>query len=84
MGQARRDLRLALEKRREYGSADLDVMASATRSGSQAEAIMFYALGKNARICGAYKEGREPSDDSYQDMSIYTMMARFTRDNAAW
>lgn len=72
-----------LRKAREYGSMDLDIMGGAMRDigaavgplgGAQA-AIMFYSLGKVARAISAIQSGRHPSDDTLQDLIIYTMMA---------
>lgn len=72
-----------LRKAREYGSVDLDIMGSAMRDmgtavgpmGGVQMAIMFYALGKVSRAISALKAGGRPSDDTLQDLVIYTMMA---------
>lgn len=47
-------------------------------------AVAFYALGKISRITGAFAEGRVPSLDSWQDTTVYSMMARRVRENGSW
>lgn len=46
--------------------------------------IAFYALGKMARIMGAYADGIAPSDDSWHDLGIYARMAQRVRDADGW
>jgi hypothetical protein len=46
--------------------------------------IAFYALGKMARIMGAYADGIKPSDDSWHDLGIYARMAQRVRAADGW
>lgn len=41
--------------------------------------IAFYLHGKIARMLGAYADGRIPSDDTWTDTTIYSMMGRLNR-----
>lgn len=47
-------------------------------------AIGFYALGKVARLFGAYEQGELPSEDTWFDLGIYAMIARRVREEGAW
>ena len=93
------DLARARAKAQEYGSHDLEIMATSmeallpagnlldqqTRHTAGLEmAISFYFLGKAARMFGAWKNGISPGDDSWRDGSIYSMMARWVRVNGRW
>lgn len=42
--------------------------------------IAFYLLGKVARMCGAYADGRIPSNDTWHDTTVYSMMGRLNRE----
>jgi hypothetical protein len=77
----------------EYGSHDLKIMGDAMlllkpelegKVISEELAIAFYALGKIARIMGAYADGVAPSDDSWHDLAIYARMAQRVRDAGYW
>jgi hypothetical protein len=46
--------------------------------------VAFYALGKMARIMGAYADGLAPSDDSWHDLAIYARMAQRVRHADGW
>jgi hypothetical protein len=76
-----------------YGSKDLEVMgdvmlmsypALVGKVAPEELAIGFYALGKIARIMGAYADGQVPSHDSWHDLAIYSRMALRVRDNGSW
>lgn len=78
----------------EYGSADLQIMGSAMlrllkwedapeRVGLEL-GIAFYALGKVARLFGAYAERRLPNDDAWFDLKIYSTMAERVREVGKW
>lgn len=41
--------------------------------------IGFYVLGKAARVTEAVRTGRLPSQDTWDDLTIYSMMARRVR-----
>lgn len=77
----------------EYGSNDLKMMGEAMlglkpeladKIEPEELAIAFYALGKIARIFGAYQDGSAPSDDSWHDLAIYARMAQRVRDAGYW
>lgn len=84
----------------EYGAADLDIMGQAMVAlgngawdgATQDErlaigremACAFYALGKLARIFSAFQQGRPPSDDSWFDLTVYSVMARRIRQTGIW
>jgi hypothetical protein len=77
----------------EYGANDLKVMGDAMlllrpdlvgKIHPEELAISFYALGKMARIVGAYADGQIPSDDSWHDLAIYARMAQRVRDAGHW
>lgn len=76
----------------EYGSADLDLIGQAlmltmdkfpdearTPQLARELGIAYYLLGKVSRMVGAYADGRVPSDDTWHDASVYSMMGRFNR-----
>jgi len=89
----RRELASMLPKVIEYGAHDLDVIGD-TMMLMKPElegkihfaelGIAFYALGKMARIMGAYADGLAPSDDSWHDLAIYARMALRVRDAGGW
>lgn len=84
------DIEMYLRKNEEYGDADLRIMGNAMlelcpqmkehgERGGIEMALAFYMLGKVARMFGAYAEGRPPSDDTFQDLTVYSLMARMNR-----
>lgn len=79
----------------EYGAADLDVMGHAlglllpntagwTKEGREEAACAFYALGKIARVFGAYAQGKLPSDDCWHDLGVYARMVQIIRWRGRW
>lgn len=84
----------------EYGAVDLDIMGQAMVSlggdlwngASQEEklaigremACAFYALGKVSRVFSAFQQGRAPSDDTWLDITVYSVMARRIRQTGEW
>ena len=95
----RNDLEATLPKVAEYGSADLEVMGAAMirlhpnhdamDEGERKQvglemAIAFYLLGKVSRLYGAYQSGGQPSDDTWLDASVYSMMGRRVRNSGGW
>lgn len=50
----------------------------------QEVAVAFYALGKVARLFGAYTQGRLPSDDTWYDLGVYARMGRRIRETGGW
>lgn len=94
------DIRTVAPKAVEYGAADLEVMGTAMqhlypgmgqirdlserRAIGLEMAIAFYALGKVARLFGAFEQGRVPNLDSWYDLAIYTGMARKVRETGSW
>lgn len=75
----------------EYTSADLEIMGivmdkwgiSAPGEGMEA-ATLWYILGKVARAVAAYREGRQPSEDTLHDIVVYGMMSRRIREIGTW
>lgn len=77
----------------EYTAADLEIMGvvmekwglAAPEGGGGTEAsIMWYILGKVARAVAAYREGRQPSEDTLHDITYYSMMTRRVRATGEW
>ena len=93
---SRADMRMALDKRQDYGSADIELMAAGMRilanspawepNERQAKemALGFYQLGKVARKFGAWAQGKDPNIDSDVDLGVYAMMARRVRETGEW
>lgn len=96
---AEQDAKTTAPKAAEYGAADLAIMGKAMESlfpnleAMPAEerekvglemAVAFYALGKIARLFGAYQQGRLPGDDSWFDLTVYSLMARRIRSVGYW
>lgn len=82
-------LAMAIRKRRQYGSKDLELMGQAMEmmtghGGGLEQALAFYALGKMARLFGAYERDEEPVIDSWLDLQVYSKMAQRTRENGSW
>lgn len=94
LSKAEEEIVRTIPKSLEYGSADLNVMGSAMlhlipkeRRSQQLGlemAIAFYALGKVARLFGAYERGELPSEDTWFDLAIYTRMAMRVRETGRW
>jgi hypothetical protein len=93
--QAQKEIEGVIDKAIEYGAADLKVMGTAMlrlmKDGdNQPErvglelAVAFYALGKVARLFGAYERGELPSDDCWADLGIYCRMAQHIREAGRW
>lgn len=93
--QAQKEVGLVIDKAIEYGAADLKVMGKAMlcmMEGGESQpervgielAIAFYALGKVARLFGAFERGAVPSDDCWQDLGIYCRMAQRVRESGGW
>lgn len=88
------DLEAMLPKLGEYTSADLVIMGDALvewgtdalplGAAGQEAACLFYILGKVARAIAALREGRLPSDDTYHDITVYSMMTRRIRERGGW
>jgi hypothetical protein len=83
-----------LRKAVQYGSADLAVMGHAmnlllpkpVRSevmGLQM-AIGHYALGKVARIFGAFEQGHSPTHDDWFDLMVYAKMGLKVMETGRW
>lgn len=87
------ELASMLPKVIEYGSHDLAVIGDVMmlmkpelrdQVHPSELGIAFYALGKMARIMGAYADGIAPSDDSWHDLAIYARMAQRVRYADGW
>lgn len=84
----------AAAKVAEYGSFDLDLLGwvmghvqsnVATRSVPPVElGLAFYLLGKVARMWGAYLQGSVPSEDTLNDIVVYTRMVQRVRATGGW
>lgn len=73
------------ELRDAFGNGEYGGMEQQDDEGYYIEAaIVFYVLGKVSRIVGALSEGRVPSLDSWHDITVYSMMARRTRNSGGW
>lgn len=97
---AKDDAAITAPKAVEYGASDLAIMGKAMEGlfpnlssnpdAAEREAIglematAFYALGKVARLFGAYQQGRLPGEDSWFDLTVYSMMARRIRTTGRW
>lgn len=95
MDIAQQEAEQVIPKAVEYGASDLRVMGAAMRHLFPGEepvpervlvemAIAFYALGKVARLFGAYEQGRLPSDDTWHDLGVYCRMAQHVRAYGEW
>lgn len=83
-----------LRKAAEYGSSDLEIMGQAMlllvpkefreRALGLEMAIAFYALGKVARLFGAYERGDRPSADTWFDLHVYAKMGLKVRETGRW
>lgn len=92
------DAQRTIPKAIEYGSIDLNIIGFALgecipalregrREGSTEASemgIAFYLLGKIARMVSAYSEGQRPSDDTWMDVTVYSLMGRRVRDRGSW
>lgn len=99
-GLAESDMKATVPKAVEYGAYDLDIMGQAMvaladgmwTGATQEErlaigremACAFYLLGKTARIFSAFQRGERPSDDTWLDVTVYSVMARRIRQTGVW
>lgn len=86
---ARGDAERAIPKAITYGASDLLVIGACvvpklTDKQRIEAAIAFYATGKCARITAALTEGRDPGDDSWLDLGVYSFMGRYVREHGRW
>ena len=92
--QAEVEIVRTVPKAVEYGAADLEVMGSAmlhlvprerrSRQLGLEMALAFYALGKVARLFGAFERGELPSEDTWFDLGVYCRMAERVREFGEW
>ncbi len=95
----RAEINKVLPKAVEYGAADLDLMGHAlglmlnsprareakwTPAELQEMASAFYALGKVARVFGAFAQGQVPSEDCWHDLGVYARMVQVIRRRGGW
>ena len=87
------DVQPAEIKAKEYGALDLMIIGSTLRGmigiapdivQDEEIGIIFYQLGKVARAISAISSGRRPSDDTWHDMTVYSMMVRRLREAGQW
>jgi hypothetical protein len=95
MENAKREAEKLGPKAIEYGSYDLELIGDVLHtiidhSSNRARAkdlesgIIFYLIGKIARLASALRDGHEPSDDTFLDISIYARMALYIREKGQW
>jgi hypothetical protein len=92
--QAEKEIERTVPKAVEYGAADLEVMGVAmlhlvprerrSRQLGLEMALAFYALGKVARLFGAFERGDLPSEDTWFDLGVYCRMAERVREFGEW
>lgn len=90
---------MLVAKSLDYGSADLDVMAAGVGAVIEAPpgmpdherriylieaAIAFHMLSKVGRLFSAYKGGKIPSNDTWDDLTCYAAMAAKVRTTGFW
>lgn len=78
----------------EEGSADLQIMGNALAelcgmhdapdAVKQEMACWFYALGKISRLVSDYKQNSRGKDDTWHDLTVYSMMARRLQEAGRW
>lgn len=88
------DLRATVPKMEEYGASDLvaigrDMADLAGWKGLTEPqyceiGIAFYLRGKIARVMEAYVLKRFPSDDTWHDITVYSIMGRAARERGGW
>jgi hypothetical protein len=87
------DVEPAQVKAKEYGAMDLVIIGRTLRemigvtSGVVSDeeiGILFYTLGKIARAISAVGSGHAPSDDTWHDITVYSMMVRRIREVGQW
>jgi hypothetical protein len=80
-------------KAKEYGSQDLIIIGRTLRVmigvseelvSDEEIGIIFYTLGKVARAVSAVASGHAPSDDTWHDITVYSMMVRRIREVGQW
>jgi|SRR6476646_4447739 len=92
-GLSAEDVGPAMIKAKEYGSLDLKIIGSTMRGmlgvpdgivSDEEIGILFYTLGKVARGISALSQGRAASDDTWHDITVYSMMVRRVREHGEW
>ena len=93
MNQALHEAKVMVPRAAEYGAKDLELMGVGMHMmmpdvhpdvPHEELAIAFYVLGKVARLIGAYEEGHVPKDDTWDDLAIYSRMAKYVREHGKW
>lgn len=85
------DFQGMVPKLTEYGSGDIELMGHAMavigrfdhKTGAES-ACWFYCLGKVARLMQDYHRKVEGKEDTWHDLSVYSMMARRIREVGSW
>ena len=87
------DVGPAAVKAKEYGSFDLLIIGRTLREAmdigpdvvsDEEIGISFYLLGKISRAVSAIASGQRPSDDTWHDITVFSMMARRVRETGTW
>lgn len=81
-----------IAKMEEYGAGDLAMIGHSISKMANRQVedqkqaaelgIVFYALGKIARVLSAVEDGNIPSDDTWFDLAVYAKMALAIRSGA--
>jgi hypothetical protein len=85
----REDIESIIPKVMEYGATDLEALGvtlfpDGEPGGQIAAGCAFYLMGKAARAAAAYREGREASEDTWKDITVYSLMGRFGIEHGYW
>lgn len=86
---AREDLDSVLQKLKQYGSLSFHgeayerLVPQSVVDGEEI-AIAMYVAGKVTRIIEGIANREKPTDDTWDDIARYAMMARWVRQNGSW
>jgi len=88
------DLQATVPKMQEYGALDLvECGRAVAKMGDWDDltdaqlielGIAFYVKGKVERLMEAYRLHRMPSEDTWKDITVYSMMGRAARMRGGW
>lgn len=87
--QSRAEADRLVPKAVEYGSYDLrmigEMMGEVLGRDDDTElGVLFYLIGKIARVASALRDGHKPSVDTLTDIAIYARMAIYIREHGQW
>lgn len=88
------DLEATVPKMQEYGALDLVESGRAIAKMGGWEGLTnaqlielgtaFYLKGKIERVMEAYRLHRMPSEDTWKDITVYSLMGRAARERGGW